>query len=34
MVMPTTTRYARKNAEGALVSDGTLVNGMMLRIEA
>jgi hypothetical protein len=31
-VMPTMTRYVRTNAAGILVSDGTLFEGMMLRI--
>jgi hypothetical protein len=31
-VMPTMTRYIRANAAGILVSDGTLFEGMMLRI--
>jgi hypothetical protein len=30
--MPTMTRYVRTNAAGILVSDGTLFEGMMLRI--
>jgi Carbohydrate esterase, sialic acid-specific acetylesterase len=30
--MPTMTRYVRINAAGILVSDGTLFDGMMLRI--
>jgi hypothetical protein len=31
-VMPTMTRYLRTNADGTIVSDGTLFAGMMLRI--
>jgi hypothetical protein len=31
-VMPTMTRYVKTNADGILVSDGTLFAGMMLRI--
>jgi hypothetical protein len=31
-VMPTMTRYITKNSDGALVSDGTLFEGMMARI--
>lgn len=32
LVMPTMTRYITHNAQNQLVSDGTLFNGMMLRI--
>jgi hypothetical protein len=32
-VMPTMTKYVQQRADGALVSDGTLFNGMMQRIE-
>ena len=31
-VMPTMTKYVIQNADGALTSDGTLFNGMMMRI--
>jgi hypothetical protein len=31
-VMPTMTRYVRKDIDGTLVSDGTLFNSMMVRI--
>jgi hypothetical protein len=33
-VMPTMTKYVTQNPDGALVSDGTLFNGMMRRIES
>lgn len=33
-VMPTMTKYVTQNSDGALVSDGTLFNGMMQRIES
>jgi hypothetical protein len=33
LTMPTMTRYVTHNAQNALVSDGTLFNGMMMRID-
>jgi hypothetical protein len=33
-VMPTMTKYVTQNSDGALVSDGTLFDGMMRRIES
>jgi hypothetical protein len=33
LTMPTMTRFVTRNAQNALVSDGTLFNGMMMRID-